>query len=68
MYVKKLKFKIGTTISPKMDQNLNENNAFKKIYFKKIPLSLVDIEKSYKIMLDDLKKDKKLVIIYKKNV
>ncbi len=68
MYVKKLKFNIGTTISPKMDQKLIKNNALKKIYFKNIPLSLIDIEKSYKIMLSDLKKDKKLVITYKKNV
>lgn len=68
MYVKKLKLQIGTTISKKMDEKLYKNNALKKIYFEKIPISLIDIKKSYKIMLDDLKKNKELVITYKKNV
>ena len=60
MYVKKLKLNIGTTISDKMNKVLIKNNAFKKIYFKKISISLLDIEKSYKIMLDDLKKKKRI--------
>lgn len=68
MYVKKLKLNIGTTISDKMNKVLIKNNAFKKIYFKKISISLLDIEKSYKIMLDDLKKNRELVITFKKNV
>ena len=66
MYVNKLKFNLGTTISSNMDQALIKKTLKKSIL--KIPFTLVDINKSYKIMLNDLKKHKKLVITYKKNV
>ena len=54
MFVKKLNLKIDTFIDKGMDYELQANNALKKIEKRGIKFSLIDLPKSYSLMLKDL--------------
>ena len=66
MYVRNEGFNGITYIDKKMDKILKENKAIKKVKIKNILFTILDLPVAYQIMLDDLKKDSK--IIYPKTI
>jgi aminoglycoside 3-N-acetyltransferase len=66
MYVRNDDFNGITYIDKKMDKILEENKAIKKVKIKNILFTIIDLPIAYQIMLDDLKKDSK--IIYPKTI
>lgn len=66
MYVRNEGFNGITYIDKKMDKILEENKAIKKVKIKNILFTILDLPVAYQIMLDDLKKDSK--IIYPKTI
>ena len=66
MFVRNEGFNGITYIDKKMDKILEENKAIKKVKIKNILFTILDLPVAYQIMLDDLKKDSK--IIYPKTI
>ena len=66
MYVRNLDFNGVTYIDKKMDKILEEKKAIKKVKIENILFTVVDLPIVYQVMLDDLKKDSR--IIYPKTI
>ena len=63
MHVRNIEAKIGMTIiDKKFDNSLKQNDALKKFVEDGINITIVDIEKAYNLMVDDIKTKK--IFIY----
>ena len=67
MYVRKLKVVKLTLVHKDFDKILKRNKALKKINFKGHQFSVIDIKKTYMLMVDDISKKKGMVypVLYK---
>jgi len=62
MYARKLGMLVkGTKIDKKLDKILIKNNSLIKKKISGINCQIIDINKAFKIMIDDLKSEKKLI-------
>ena len=68
MYVRDLSKNLVTTINKKMDKILKKKGKIKKNSFFGVKFSLINIKSAYNIMVNDLKKEKKIVQIKKPNL
>ena len=68
MYVRDLSKNLVTTINKKMDKILKKKGKIKKNIFFGVKFSLINIKSAYNIMVNDLKKEKKIVQIKKPNL
>ena len=69
MYVRKLKMVKSTLVHKKFDNILKKNKALKVIKFKGHKFSIIDIKKTYQLMVSDIKNKGGMVypVLYKKN-
>ena len=67
MYVRKLKLVKSTLVHKDFDKLLRRNQALKKINFKGHQFSMIDIKKTYMLMVNDISKKKGMVypVLYK---
>ena len=62
MHVRNIEAKIGMTIiDKKFDNSLKQNDALKKFVEDGINITIVDIEKAYNLMVDDIKTKKNFI-------
>ena len=68
MYVRKLKMVKSTLVHKKFDNILKKNKALKVIKFKGHKFSIIDIKKTYQLMVSDIKNKGGMVypVLYKK--
>lgn len=68
MYVRDPSSKVAKTfIHEKFDNILKKVNAYKEVFMEEISLTLIDIEKAYNLLVDDLKNDGDLIYTKKTN-
>ena len=61
MYVRDLSLNLETKIHKKLDNELKKKKKIIKKIFYGINFSVIDVNVAYKIMIKDLKKNKKIV-------
>ena len=61
MYVRDLNKVKSTIIDNKFDEVLENNNVIKKINYEGISFCCVDLEKTFKLMCEELKKNNSLI-------
>ena len=62
MHVRNIEANIGMTIiDQKFDNSLKQNEALKKFVEDGINITIVDIEKAYNLMVDDIKTKKNFI-------
>ena len=66
MYVRKLKQVLGTLVHKKFDNELIKNNALSKTSIGNIKFAIIDIKKTYDLILKDLKSERKYIYTVKR--
>jgi len=66
MYVRKLRQVLGTLVHKKFDNELIKNNALSKSSIGNIKFAVIDIKKTYDLILKDLKSERKYIYTVKR--
>ena len=61
MNVRKLDLKVKTKVDKSLKKVLKNNHAFKEKLINKIKFSLINLDKAFNIMINDLRNKKKLI-------